>query len=129
MRVSALVLLTLLLTPHLITYDLLLLAIPIVALADWAATHAADAGARRATALAVVLYGASFSPVIAEHARVQLSTLAIAASAWVACGLAARAEPARALSPECRAETARVAAICRNGKSIACPPLQGKGAG
>ncbi len=89
MRVSALVLLTLLLTPHLITYDLLLLAIPIVALADWAATHAADAGARRATALAVVLYGASFSPVIAEHARVQLSTLAIAASAWVACGLAA----------------------------------------
>ena len=52
-----------------------------MALADWAATHAANAGARRATALAVVLYGASFSPVIAEHARVQLSTLAISSTA------------------------------------------------
>jgi len=89
MRVSALILLTLLLTPHLITYDLLLLAVPIIALAEWAATHAKNPGARRATVVAVVLYAASFSPVLAEHAHIQLSTLAIAAGVWITWPLTA----------------------------------------
>jgi alpha-1,2-mannosyltransferase len=82
LRVSLLVLLTLLLTPHLLTYDLLLLAVPIMALAEWATTHAGQEHVRRAIVLAVLLYVTPFSPVIAEHAHVQLSTVAIAAAAW-----------------------------------------------
>jgi alpha-1,2-mannosyltransferase len=100
MRVSALILLTLLLTPHLITYDLLLLAVPIVAIAEWAATHTEYAGARRAMVVAVMLYCASFSPVLAEHAHIQLSTLAIAAGVWIIWPLTGGTESNRVLSPQ-----------------------------
>jgi hypothetical protein len=82
-RVSFLVLLTVLLTPHLLTYDLLLLAVPILALADWTAGHAPERGERYAVVLAVGMYLAAFSPVLAAHFRVQLSTVCVAAAAWV----------------------------------------------
>jgi hypothetical protein len=82
-RVSLLVLLTVLLTPHLLTYDLLLLAVPILALADRAAGHRQGRGERHAVVLAVALYLAAFSPVLAAHLRVQLSTVCVAAAAWV----------------------------------------------
>ena len=83
LRVSLLLLLTLLLTPHVLTYDLLLLAVPIIGLAEWATRHYDDAHASRAIVVAVALYCAPYSPVIADHAHVQLSTLAMAAGAWM----------------------------------------------
>ena len=92
-RMSLLVLLTLLLTPHLLTYDLLLLTVPILALAEWATTDPAGEHARRAIVVAVALYIAPFSPVLAEHAHVQISTIAIAAAVWVTWG--AHADTAR----------------------------------
>jgi alpha-1,2-mannosyltransferase len=81
-RVSLLVLPTILLAPHLLTYDLLLLGVPILALADWTTAHPQDRGARSAVLLAVALYLAAFSPVLAAHFRVQLSTVMVAAAAW-----------------------------------------------
>ena len=59
MKVSLLVLLTLLLTPHLLTYDLVLLALPMLALAEWTARYAGDAAARRLIVLVVALYVAA----------------------------------------------------------------------
>jgi hypothetical protein len=81
-RVSLLVLVTLLLTPHLLTYDLLLLVVPIIALADRATMQPGDR-VRHAIVVAVALYAAPFSPVIAAITHVQLSTVAIAAGVWV----------------------------------------------
>ena len=56
LRVSLLLLLTLLLTPHLLTYDLLLLAMPIIGLAEWATRHYDDEHASHAIVVAVALY-------------------------------------------------------------------------
>jgi hypothetical protein len=81
-RVSLVVLLTELLTPHLLTYDLVLLAVPIVALADWATTHSGRRS-RSVIVLGIALYAASFSPVLASYMRLQLSTLAIAGGVWI----------------------------------------------
>ena len=83
MKVSLLVLLTLLLTPHLLTYDLVLLALPMLALAEWTAAHAGDAAARRLIVLVVALYVAPFSPLLAAHARLQMSTIIMAVAVWV----------------------------------------------
>jgi hypothetical protein len=82
MRVSLVVLLTLLVTPHLLTYDLVLLALPIMWVADRAVTHPGRTGVP--VVLATALYIASFSPVLARHTRLQLSTLAIAGGVCVA---------------------------------------------
>jgi alpha-1,2-mannosyltransferase len=83
MRVSLLVLVTLLLTPHLLTYDLLLLVVPIIALADQATMPPEDRAVRLAIVVAVALYAAPFSPVIAALTHVQLSTVAMAAGVWI----------------------------------------------
>ena len=90
LRVSLLLLLTLLLTPHVLTYDLLLLAVPIIGLVEWATRHYDDPHASRAIVVAVALYVAPYSPVIADHAHVQLSTVAIAAGAWMTWRLVER---------------------------------------
>ena len=55
-RVSLLVFVTLLVTPHLLTYDLLLLTIPIMALAEWVTTHPDTRQARGAIMVAIALY-------------------------------------------------------------------------
>jgi alpha-1,2-mannosyltransferase len=83
MKMSLLVLLTLLLTPHLLTYDLLLLLVPIAALAERASIDLDHRASVRAVAVAAALYVAPFSPVLAEHTHVQFSTVAIAAAVWV----------------------------------------------
>jgi alpha-1,2-mannosyltransferase len=82
-RIGLLVLTTLLLAPHVLTYDLLLLVIPIVAMADWASTHPADRRIDIVTALAVALYAAPFSSVLAQQSHLQLSTLAMVAASWI----------------------------------------------
>ena len=93
MRVSFLVLMTVLLTPHLLTYDLLLLAVPILALADRAAGNRQDRGERHAVVLAVALYLAAFAPVLAGPFRVQLSTVFVAAAAWFVWSRVRRTTP------------------------------------
>jgi hypothetical protein len=80
-HVSALVSVTLLVTPHLLTYDLVLLAVPLAGLSDWALEHPRPPHTRWSSAVSVAMYLAPFSSVLAAHSRLQLSTLAIGAAA------------------------------------------------
>ena len=78
-----LVLLTVLASPHFITYDLVLLTIPLLVFADWAVQHP-DHHLRRAVSLLLVL--AYFSPfsggLIARFTGVQLSVIVMGVLAW-----------------------------------------------
>jgi alpha-1,2-mannosyltransferase len=82
-RFGLLVLVTMLFTPHLITYDLLLLTVPMMAMAEWAVVRAGDDSLAPVVVLAVALYLAPFSAWLAERSHLQLSTLAMAAAACV----------------------------------------------
>jgi alpha-1,2-mannosyltransferase len=81
--VGLLVLVTVLLAPHLLSYDLLLLAVPICALGDWLLGRDRTTIPALATATGLALYLAPFSSFQAAHTHVQLSTLAIGAGALV----------------------------------------------
>jgi len=81
-RWSALALLTVLASPHLIAYDLVLLTLPMLLLADWAVQHP-DHPLRAGVALLLVLvYFAPFSSIIARFTGVQVSVLAMSVVAW-----------------------------------------------
>ena len=97
-RWAALVLATLLASPHLLTYDLLLLLIPLMLTFEPAAT------ARRWrtwTLLAALLYLAPlYSPAVAEFTRLQLSTVSMAALLWwLWSGRGPAVQPASSSSP------------------------------
>jgi hypothetical protein len=82
-RWGTLVLLTILASPHLLTYDLLLLSIPVLTFADWAVTHRDD---RRHAAVRVCLlfvYLAPFSANLARLWPVQTSVIAIGALTYL----------------------------------------------
>ena len=81
MQVGALVTGMLLLSPHLLSYDLLLLVVPIVAMVNWAIAHDGDRRASRVIGLAVLLYLTPFSSLLARHTHLQLSTLILTAAA------------------------------------------------
>jgi glycosyl transferase family 87 len=81
MQVGALVTGMLLLSPHLLSYDLLLLVIPIVAIVNWAIAHDGERRASRAIGLALLLYLAPFSSLLARHTHLQLSTLILTVAA------------------------------------------------
>jgi Glycosyltransferase family 87 len=93
MQVGALVTAMLLFSPHLLSYDLLLLVVPIVALVNWAMAHDGDRQARRAIGLAILLYLAPFSSLLARHTHLQLSTLILAATAALMLSLLWRRVP------------------------------------
>jgi alpha-1,2-mannosyltransferase len=77
-----LVLLTVLASPHLIAYDLVLLTIPLLVFADWAVQHH-DHRLRPAVALLLVFaYFAPFSGNLARLTAVQLSVIVMAILAW-----------------------------------------------
>ena len=70
-----LVLLTILASPHLLTYDLILLTIPLLAFADWAVTHRAHKLQPWIARLLVFLYLAPFSSNLVRLLPVQLSVV------------------------------------------------------
>jgi hypothetical protein len=77
------VLLTVLASPHLITYDLLLLTFPLLVFANWTIAHADHRFRATINALLVVLYFAPFSgQIIARLTNVQVSAVAMALLAW-----------------------------------------------
>jgi hypothetical protein len=74
---------TLLAASHVLTYDLLVLALPMVAIAVSVATTPGDRHHRLTLALLVLLYLARFSSVPAQWTHVQLSTLVMVAASSV----------------------------------------------
>ena len=83
-RWAALVTATLLASPHLLTYDLLILAAPVVLVVDWLLERhgAVPRGAWR-WALALLFVGAWPGPLLAEVYHVQASTLGMSLALWL----------------------------------------------
>jgi alpha-1,2-mannosyltransferase len=79
-RYSALLLATVLASPHLIVYDMVILAPALLLLADWLTARPQDAFSRR---LGIVLYFAYFSPLVgplSQWVYVQLSVVLMTAA-------------------------------------------------
>jgi hypothetical protein len=81
-RWGELVLLTVLASPHLIAYDLVLLTLPLLVFADWAVRHSDHPLGRGMSLLLVLVYFAPFSGHLARLIAVQLSVVVMAILAW-----------------------------------------------
>lgn len=90
-RWGTLVLLTILASPHLLTYDLLLLSIPVLTFADWAVTHRDDRRHAAVKVCLLLLYLAPFSANLARLWPVQTSVIAIGALTYLGISLGRKA--------------------------------------
>ena len=81
-RWGTLILLTILASPHLLTYDLVLLTIPLLTFADWAVTRRADPRHRWISLALLLAYLAPFSSNLSRLWPVQISVLVFATLAW-----------------------------------------------
>jgi hypothetical protein len=95
LRWGVLVLLTILASPHLLTYDLVLLSIPLLTLANWAVTHRDDRRHRVVSVLVLLAYLAPFSGNLARLWPVQASVIAIGALTWLGVSLSTKTNPSR----------------------------------
>jgi len=83
-RFGELIVLTILASPHLISYDLLLLTIPLIAFADWAMRHQDPRFGAAVPVALVLLYFAPFSGmIIARLFGVQVAVIVMAWLAWM----------------------------------------------
>src|SRR5438093_81320 len=79
LRWSAMAVLTILASPHLLSYDLLLLTIPLILIAAWAVEHYDNALRPSITIVLVLLYFAPFSGnLFAMLTHVQVSVVVMA---------------------------------------------------
>jgi hypothetical protein len=83
MKWGVLVLLTVLASPHLLTYDLILLTIPLVVFADWAAGNQEHPSQPWVSRLLLLLYLAPFSSNLVRLFPVQLSVVVMVALVWL----------------------------------------------
>jgi Glycosyltransferase family 87 len=100
LRWGVLVLLTILASPHLLTYDLVLLSLPLLTLANWAVGHRDDRRHRVMSVFLLLAYLAPFSSNLARLWPVQASVIAIGALTWLGVSLSRKANP---LSDDLRA--------------------------
>ena len=82
MKWGLLVVLTVLASPHLLTYDLVLLTIPLVVFADWAVAHREDPWQPWVSRLLLLLYLAPFSSNLVRLVPVQLSVVVMVLLVW-----------------------------------------------
>jgi alpha-1,2-mannosyltransferase len=93
LRWGVLVLLTILASPHLLTYDLVLLSIPLLTLANWAVGHRDDRRHRVMSVFLLLAYLAPFSSNLARLWPVQASVVAIGALTCLGVSLSRKAKP------------------------------------
>lgn len=97
-RWAQILLLTILAAPHLLSYDLLLLTLPLLVMAEWSVRHV-DHPLRPAVAvLLVLLYVSPFSSSLARLIAVQLSVLAMIAAVWCVYRICVEADAPEAVS-------------------------------
>ena len=82
LRFSALLIATILISPHLTVYDLVILAPAFLLLADWVVTTRSSGGAHRVGALLYACYALPLLGPLSIWTHVQLSVLAMAALLW-----------------------------------------------
>jgi alpha-1,2-mannosyltransferase len=83
LRLSALLLATVLASPHLTVYDLVILAPAFLLLGDWAMTHREHPSALRMPELLYLCYPLFLMGAIARITHFQLSVIAMAALLWI----------------------------------------------
>ena len=81
-RWGQMVLLTVLGSPHLITYDLVLLTVPLLVFSDWVLRHPDHRLGPDISLLLVLLYFTPFSSHLARLTHVQISVVVMAVLAW-----------------------------------------------
>ena len=81
-RVGELVLLTLLASPHVITYDLVVLTLPLLVFADWAIQNLDHPLRPGVSLLCVLAYFSPFSSNIARVTPVQVSVIVLVILSW-----------------------------------------------
>ena len=82
-RFGVLIVLTILASPHLLSYDLLLLTIPLIVFADWAVQHQDHRFSVGMRVALVLLYFAPFSGmIVARLIGVQVAVIVMALVAW-----------------------------------------------
>ena len=81
-----LVVLTVLASPHLLTYDLILLTIPLLVFADWAVAHREHALQPWVSRLLLLLFLAPFSSNLVRLVPVQLSVVVLVLLVWAVRG-------------------------------------------
>lgn len=91
LRWATMVLLTVLASPHLLTYDLLLLSIPVLTFAHWAVNHRDDRLQRSVNVCLLLVYLAPFSSNLARLWPVQASVVAIGALTCLGVALSRKA--------------------------------------
>jgi len=102
LRVSTLLLATVLVAPHLTVYDLVILAPAFLLLSDWLISRkATERDGASPAGLGTLLYLVYMLPLIGPFARgthVQLSVVAMAATLYMIWGISLRANPQKAAS-------------------------------
>ncbi len=91
LRWGTLVLLTVLASPHLLTYDLLLLSIPVLTFAHWAVNNRGDRLHGSVSVCLLLVYLAPFSSNLARLWPVQTSVVAIGALTYLGVSLGRKA--------------------------------------
>jgi alpha-1,2-mannosyltransferase len=83
-RFGTIVVLTILASPHLLSYDLLLLTVPLLVFANWAAQHADHRFRALISTALVLLYFAPFSGmIVARLTGVQVAVIVMAGLVWL----------------------------------------------
>ena len=93
LRWGQLVILSILASPHLLTYDLVLLTVPIITCAAWAVAHREHRLQPWVARLLLLAYLAPFSSNLVRLVPIQLSVIVMVLLVWCMC-LATRHEPA-----------------------------------
>ncbi len=93
MKWGVLVVLTVLASPHLLTYDLMLLTIPLLVFADWAVAHRDDPLQPWISRLLLLLYLAPFSSNLVRLVPVQLSVVVMVVLVWMLALISSRSAP------------------------------------
>ncbi len=87
LRYAALLVATVLVTPHLTVYDLVILAPALLILGDWALANPQHAASAPVRTLLYLAYALPLLGVVTEVTHVQLSVVALAALAWTMRGV------------------------------------------
>jgi len=92
LRYSFLLFATVLVSPHLFVYDLVILAPALLMVGDWAMGHQDDARAKRVQQLLYYSYALPLAGAVAQFTRIQASVIAMSALSWVLASIAFRSQ-------------------------------------
>lgn len=92
LRYSFLLFATVLVSPHLFVYDLVILAPALLMVGDWAMGHQDDARAKRVQRLLYYSYALPLAGAVAQFTRIQASVIAMSALSWVLASIAFRSQ-------------------------------------